>query len=289
MSLPRFFVEPLSVGCLPLPEPEAGHARRARRLSVGDPVVLFDGRGGEGAGIIARCSSAGVEVAVETLIRRPRPRPALTLAVAMPKGARQDALIDKCTELGTAGLQPVSTERSVSRASEHKLDKWWRAAIEAAKQSQQAWLSALAGNMELADFLRRLARAQEKTAPLGASPLSEPPAVAEVNAGIDNIWREPFDRILLAAAPPTGSTAVHASILDMLADLKSRQNVLAFVGPEGGWTEEETQWILDAGAVPVSLGPNILRIETAAVALAAFFHGLASTENTEPPLDEVEY
>ncbi|NLX13460.1 MAG: 16S rRNA (uracil(1498)-N(3))-methyltransferase [Phycisphaerales bacterium] len=272
-----------------MPASEAGHASRARRLSVGEPVVLFDGRGGEGAGVIVRCASQHVEVAVDKLVHQPRPRPALTLAVAMPKGPRQDTLIAKCAELGMAGLQPVLTERSICRASEHKLDKWRKITIEAAKQSQQAWLPAMAGNLELADFLRRLARPREGTELLGSSSLSKRPSDAEVNPGIEDIWREQFDRILLADTATTGPTAAAASIRGLLDDLESCKNVLAFVGPEGGWTKDEIRWILETRATPVSLGPNILRIETAAIALAAFFHGLASKDNAEPPLDEMEY
>ncbi len=282
MSLPRFFIEGLHVGRVDLPVSEAEHARRVRRLSVGEPVVLFDGRGGEGSGSIIRSSPAGVEVVVEKLVRYPRPRPALTLAVALPKGARQDALVSQCTELGAAGLRPISTERSVSQASEHKLEKWRKATIEAAKQSQQAWLPALAGIEKLPELLRNV-----------VSPCPAPPeksaAVPEGQGEITDVWREPFDRILLAAIALTDQSPTSTCIVDLLAGLKACRNVLAFIGPEGGWTDEETRWILETGAVPVSLGPNILRIETAAIALASFFHGLASNETVEAPLDEVEY
>lgn len=281
-------MEHLFVGRVDLPAAEADHARRARRLSVGDPVVIFNGRGSEGRGTITRCSPAGVEVIVEKLNRRPRPRPALSLAVAMPKGARGDLLIDKCTELGVAGLQPLSTERSVGQVSEHKLDRWRRATIEVAKQSQQAWLPALASIEKLPEFLRRLPRLHPEKGPCEASAERPLFTCSEGHNGIEDIWREPFDRILLAAVVPTCLSSPHALIVDQLAELKFAHHVLAFVGPEGGWTDEETRWILDAGAIPVSLGPNILRIETAAISLAAFFHGLASRDHVHPPLDGVE-
>ena len=228
MGHARFHVDRVVAGTVRLSEDESRHAQGSRRLAVGDELAVFDGAGREAWGRIVRCGRDGVEVELEGVQFRERPTPALTLAVAIPKGPRQDTMIEKCTELGVAALVPLDTERSVSSTSEHRLGKWRRTAIEAAKQSGQSWIPEL-----------------------------RPPAsLDEVLASVAE-----FDAVLVADASggPWPETGVF-------------RRVLAFVGPEGGWSEAERRRLLAAGARPVSLGPNILRIETAAMALAALVH-----------------
>jgi len=237
MADPRFHVPVLSPGVLRLPGPEGSHAGRSRRLSVGDYVVLFDGRGHEAAGRIVSAARSGVEVEIGSAVFRARPTPALTLAAALPKGPRQDLLVEKCTELGVAAIWPLLTERTIARGSGHKRDKWRRTTTEAAKQSGQCWLPELA----------------------------EPRRLSEVVGDLGH-----FECGLAASGAGVGR-----SITDLAAELSKARSILAFVGPEGGWTDSEMGSLLAAGAQPVSLGPNILRIETAAVALVAVIHALA--------------
>src|SRR5688572_14025361 len=137
MGIARFYSPMLSPGTVRLSESESRHSACARRLSVGDTVVLFDGQGHEAIGQIASAARKDVEVTVEQITERPRPKPALTLAVALPKGPRQDFLIEKLTELGIQALQPIVTERSIAEATPNRIRKWQRTAIEAAKQSGQ--------------------------------------------------------------------------------------------------------------------------------------------------------
>ncbi len=237
MADPRFHVPELSGPVVQLTGPEARHACQARRLRQGDAVVLFDGNGREARGEISKLSGTEVQVHVSQVRTSARPCPALTLAVAVPKGPRQDFMIEKCTEFGVAAIWPIVTARSVCSASEHKLDKWRRTTIEAAKQSGQCWLPELSPPRRLEDVL------------------------AETSG---------FDTALVAA-PGT------ESMLDVVAALAGTRGVLAFVGPEGGWTEGELQGLTANGCRPVSLGPHILRIETAAIAIAAVM-GLVSPE-----------
>jgi 16S rRNA (uracil1498-N3)-methyltransferase len=223
-------------------EQEARHARLSRRLSVGDAVELFDGCGGEAGGEIAAASKVVVEVAVHAVTVQPRPRPALTLAVAMPKGPRQDVLIEKCTELGVAAIRPLCTERSVAGASDHRRDKWRRTTIEAAKQSGQCWLPEL-----------------------------------HAPAGLDELLgvASSFDVVLAAMVPRENPPIGLAGMMDVL---RGAGSILAFVGPEGGWTPEESRMLTSAQAKSISLGPNVLRIETAAIALAALTHACSQLE-----------
>lgn len=229
-----------------LPEQEAHHATGSRRLSVGDALIAFDGRGNEAAGEIVSVSRRTVQVRVGDIITRPRPRPALTLAVALPKGPRQDELIEKCTELGTAVVQPLLTERSVSQASDHKREKWQRTGIEAVKQSGQCWLPEFAVPAKLDQVLSR---------------------------------RGEHDLMLAALLPKDGKPVPVTACLERLAAAKS---VLALVGPEGGWSPAEAEALMGAGAIPVSLGPNVLRIETAAIAMAAMVHACAGASSLSP-------
>lgn len=235
MSVPRFFVDSLSAGCVLLPEREARHALMSRRLKAGQEVTLFDGAGTDAPGRIVSADRNGVRIEVAAVAPRARPRPELTLATALPKGARQDVLIEKCTELGVAAIQPLLTERSVASATTHRLQKWRQTAIEAAKQSNQCWLPELRAPRPLAAVLADLSL---------------------------------FDLMLLAASCETPDTTLTREI-----DLQAANRIIGFVGPEGGWAKQEFEAILGAGARPVTLGPNVLRIETAAIALCAAVHG----------------
>jgi len=232
MADPRFHVPDLNGAEVQLAKAEARHASQSRRLRPGDAVILFDGQGTEAGGEIAAVSRSGVHVRILKTWARPRLRPAVTLAVAMPKGPRQDVLVEKCTELGIAGLWPIQTDRSVSEVSDHRLDKWRRTAIEAAKQSGQAWLPVLSP-------LRRLSE-----------------ALAESTG---------FDRLFIAV-PNTQSPS------RWVPDVSEVESVLGLIGPEGGWTESELAVCADRGCRAISLGPNTLRIETAAIAFAALLH-----------------
>ena len=239
MAIPRFFIEKLAAGVVELDECESGHARRSRRLSAGDAVALFDGGGHEAVGrIVSGADRRVVYIEVGEIQFRRRPAPELTLAVAIPKGPRQDWLIEKCTELGVAAIWPVLAKRSVCSASEHKLHKWRRTMVEAAKQSQQCYLPAL----------------------------MEPRRIDELACDFAQ-----FDRVWVAASPAEQRGQTVQPVLRILAD--SGRRLLAFIGPEGGWSSEEMDALIEAGAQPMMLGSNTLRIETAAAALAAIVHG----------------
>lgn len=232
MADPRFHVPDLNGAEVQLAEAEGRHASQSRRLRPGDAVMLFDGRGTEAGGEIAAVSRSGVHVRILRTRARPRLRPTVTLAVALPKGPRQDVLVEKCTELGIAGLWPIQTDRSVSEVSDHKLDKWRRTAIEAAKQSGQAWLPVLSPLRRFGDVLAK-------------------------STG--------FDRLFVAV--PNSESPTRWAL-----DVGEVESVLALIGPEGGWTDSELAACADRGCRAVSLGPNTLRIETAAIAFAAILH-----------------
>ena len=237
----RCHAESLSGPRLTLSPDEARHAAGSRRLGRGDELIVFDGRGSEARATIIEFDRKGLVVELVGMCQQQQSRlePQLRLFVGLPKGPRQDVLIEKCAELGVAAVHPLLSRRSVSSASDHKLDRWRRTAIEAAKQSGQLWLP---------EF----------------HPPAQLPAALAAAKGCD----------LLIAAVLADDSAVERfdALPEALADAR---RVAAFVGPEGGWSEDEVDQLLTAGAKLVSLGPATLRIETAAIVLAGIAHWLS--------------
>jgi 16S rRNA (uracil1498-N3)-methyltransferase len=137
----------------------------------------------------------------------------------------------RCTELGVWAFWPVIARRSVTRPDAAAVDKWARRAIEAAKQSQRAFV-----------------------------PTFEPPRL--ITACLDR--SNEFDALVMAHRTHPGK-----GWADFLKNHPDKLSILVFVGPEGGWSDEEVGACLAAGAHPVCLGPTVLRTETAAIAVCA--------------------
>jgi 16S rRNA (uracil1498-N3)-methyltransferase len=225
----RFFCPQLHLGLNQLAEEESHHALASLRLHRGDEVVLFDGVGREGFGIVERIDRRGIHVRVEAFQERPfEAAYRITLAVAMAKAHRQGYLIEKCTELGVAAIWPIVAERSVTRPGEAAVDKWSRRAIEAAKQAQRAWMPVVAHPMNFAEAVVRVGE-------FAAAAIADPDESAIA-----------FQSLLIAQRP--GS------------------EILVFVGPEGGWSQAERSMARANGITTVRLAPTVLRAETAAVA-----------------------
>ena len=206
------------------------------RVRLGDEVFVFDGSGREARARLTgdRRREATLEIlSVATVDRDPAQK--LTLACALPRATRMDWLVEKCSELGVARLIPMVTQRSVVDPiprQKNRLDRWRRTIVSAAKQSGRTRLT------ELTDVL-----------PYGAV----------------------FEQIDPEAACMVASTEPGAiSLSEFGAQSVSGQAIFALVGPEGGFTPEEVDLARKAGCHPVSMGPRVLRVETAAVALAAF-------------------
>lgn len=250
MRIPRIYHSTLTAGRLTLEENEAHHVARVLRMEPGDAAVLFDGQGG-----LADAHIAGVErgrVTVEAEAVRVVPfdlKYRVTLAVAMSKAHRQSYLVEKCTELGVAALWPVLSERSVTRPAEAAVEKWSRRAIEAAKQSLRPWVPEVGSSQLLSDAISK---------------------------------RDLF-HLCVVAAPSSAESFSKA-----LAALPRDAKVLAFVGPEGGWTPAELQAFATTGVRSVSLSPSVLRTETAAIAICAAAAMLSCGDARSPSPAPVE-
>jgi 16S rRNA (uracil1498-N3)-methyltransferase len=247
----RFFVsEPIFGPRVALGGDEGLHLARVMRARSGDVVTLFDGGGAEFEARVVKVGRSVVEL--EILQRRDIDRESpvvVTLGAALPKGDRQRFLIEKAVELGVAILVPLETERGVAQPTTSALERLRRAVIEASKQCGRNRLMEVAPATPVADYL--------ESADRGAMRLIGHPA------------GKPLGEI-------TGSGVFCGQVGDKVDDASAAKDsrprrVFLAVGPEGGFTDGEVSRGAAAGWQSVSLGPRILRVETAALALAARF------------------
>jgi 16S rRNA (uracil1498-N3)-methyltransferase len=230
----RYFVEsPIAGDQAVLAGPEAHHLAHVMRARAGDLVTLFDGSGAEFAARVERIGRSDITLAVlsRELVDREHPRP-ITLAVALPKGDRQKWLVEKAVELGVARLVPIETRRGVPQPAA-AIERLRRAVIEASKQCGR-------------NRLMQIAAARPWDAYL-----------AEVSSDAPRL-----------VAHPGGAPAVE-TIAACLGSLGIATPAFLAVGPEGGFTDEETRAARAAGWRLVGLGNRILRVETAALALVS--------------------
>ncbi len=244
-ALRRFFTEslPEAGAAFTLRGDEAHHMLNVVRVRVGEEVSLFDGSGAVACARLlqGRRGEATLQVlSVESVdVEAPRK---LTIACSLPRATRMDFLVEKCCELGVARFVPMVARRSVVdplERQENHLARWRRIALEAAKQCGRTRL------MEITAVL-----------PFESALLTREPT------GLSRV-EEPAARMIASPAPRGTGLAEFA------AGLRPGQDVIAFIGPEGGFTPEEVVLAAQIGCAAVSLGPRILRVETAAVALAA--------------------
>jgi 16S rRNA (uracil1498-N3)-methyltransferase len=224
---------------------EARHLRDVLRLKAGDEAFVFDGEGGEYRCVVAEGEGGGRRGALALEVRerveplRPESPLRLTLGVALLKGEKFDLVVQKATELGVGRIVPVVTKRADVRLHEvgdgaKRVGRWQRLALEAAKQSGRARV------------------------PIVDAPLAFRSVVAafavEASAGARMLFAERSGRGLNEA----------------IEELRGARpnSVIALVGSEGGWEDEELSAAADAGWSIVTLGGRTLRAETAAIAVA---------------------
>lgn len=222
---------------LDLPPGAARHVQ-VLRLQPGAPLVLFDGRGGEWQASVEQMGRQSVRVRLERFDDVDREAATrVTLVVGMPANDRMDALVEKACELGVAAIQPIVCERSVLRLSgeraERKVAHWQGVAIAACEQSGRTRVPAIAPVRPLVEWL----------------------------AALEN-----------AAASPTGRVVMSLRDARPLAAVATPRpaECMSLSGPEGGLSQAEEDAARARGFVPVSLGPRVLRADTAPLALLAY-------------------
>ena len=261
----RFYVDAALTPQLEIDLP-AGAARHAQvlRLQPGDAVTLFDGRSGEHAAIVLAMGRSAVRVRVEAFHDINRELPLhVTLAVGMPANERMDGLVEKATELGVSVLQPLHCQRSVLRLNgERALKKvahWQAVAQSATEQSGRTRLPSVAPVQDLSAWLAGL-----PVRPAGAG-RSPDQGACDARA---------CARVLLS---PAGASPWQASGPYRI-DVRVRRWI-SLSGPEGGLTDEEEALARRHGFCPISLGPRVLRADTAPLALLAQLASLHDRPN----------
>jgi len=226
-------LEPAEIG---LDQAESHHLVQVCRARQGDTVVAFDGRGNEWVCTLAYSGRLEAVLKVTQHLRQ-KPLPySIALGQALPKGKSMDSIVRKATEIGVCQIIPLESERTEVHVAgdreEHKKEKWFSIAIEAAKQC---------GNPFLPEVL----------------PVQRAAAFMESAKG--------YDLKLIASLHPGA-----VSLRKVLADFRQERgslpkNVLWLIGPEGDFTPAEISLSQTCGFRPIGLGPLVLRCETAAI------------------------
>ena len=246
---------------LVLTEGEAHHARDVLRLKPGDKAVLFNGRGREITAEVSSASANELRFRKLTETETPPLRCHITLGQAIPKGKNMDLIVQKAVEIGVAEICPLMSERTVveldSTAAAQKRAKWQQVAIEAAKQCGQNWLPRIQQPHTLKDFF---------SLPVAAVYSSRHSFAAADDRRSGKEPRPPFDLQLIGSLQPDAQH-LKKILAQYSADHAGRRpkNVLMLVGPEGDFTPAELALAKSHGCLPITLGPIILRVETAAI------------------------
>ncbi len=249
----RFHIDSDSIeeGVVALSKEETHHAVSVLRLKTGDAIGLLDGQGRSFKGIVVGVQNSRMAVAVRENSRKsPLSEIQITLAPSVIKPEKMDLMIQKSCELGVAHLCPLISERSVVRLTrerwELKATRWRKIIVESCKQCGRTVYPALDPVQKLEDFLGKLT---------------------------------PYDKILL----PT--LAVDAVPLYSALKGGSARKVMVFIGPEGDFSRKEAEKIISLGAQAVTLGPLVMRSETAALYLLSalnFFYNEVKNADVVP-------
>jgi 16S rRNA (uracil1498-N3)-methyltransferase len=236
--MPRFFCpHPLALGALITLPDAAAHHVQVLRLAPGDIVTLFNGEGGEYSASLVALEKKRVSAEVKAFNPREAELPfALTLAQALPEASKMDWIIEKAVELGAAGIQPLAAQRCVVRLSGERAEKrhaHWRGIIVAASEQS------------------------------GRNHLAHLGQLNELNQWTDQ--QDMHRRVIL-------TPRAEQSLADW-ARHQAPQALTLMVGPEGGFTDAEENLAVARGALALSMGPRILRTETAGLSAIAVLNG----------------
>ena len=254
MTRRRFYAPPVAFALdeksVTLSEEEARHARDVLRLRPGEEVQVFDGGGQEFRCALREFARDGAVLDVLEAVEPARPESplGLTLVIAVLKHEKFDLVIQKTTELGVSRIVPLQSERAGvrlrdSRDADKRLTRWRRIALEAAKQSGRARVPEISSS---ADFTLLL-----------SGFVAEKEIVAKETVRM--MFSEREGRSLSTTKNEVSSPV---------------KRIVALVGPEGGWSDEEIELARDSGWKIVTVGGRTLRAETAAIVVVGLLQHL---------------
>lgn len=219
---------------------EAHHAIHVLRLKVGDTVNVFDGRGHEAQARIAEIDKDSVRLAILQHSSIPALPCRITLAQAIPKKS-MDLIVQKATELGVASIVPLMSERTLVRVDEdsNRVERWREIALDACKQCGNNWLPDIQRPQKARDFINQLGQ---------------------------------FDLKLIASLQPDAKPLKQILSNTPALQHSNSPSVILLIGPEGDFTPAELLLAKSAGCLPLSLGPLVLRAETAALYALSILH-----------------
>ena len=252
---------------------DAHHLTVVRRARAGDRVCVSDGAGTIVEGRVAVLGPAVVEVERLTERRLPKPAPSVRVFQALAKGAKVDLVVAKLVELGVDEIVVFTSGRSVPRWDLPKrrqmASRWAAIAREAAKQSRRAWLPRVEGPVSAAEAALMVQGLQGR----GLALLADESSASPLRTVLPGPHAAPGETL------PDDKNEVARRVRSVAQDDKNEvahrvrsgaeDAVAVIVGPEGGLSDSERAAFVSAGAVAFSLGPQILRTETAALAAAA--------------------
>ena len=235
----RFYVAPQNWDplALALRGSEAHHARNVLRMQAGDKLVLFNGEGHELTAEIANVTDHEIRLRKLHDAETPPLRCRIVLGQAIPKGKNMDLIVQKAVEFGAAEIAPIISDRTIVQldpeSASQKQTKWQQVAIEAAKQCGQNWLPRVHVPKKLAEFF--------------------------------SMSDQPFDLRLIGSLQPDAQQL--KKILETYSSEHGDRprSVLMLIGPEGDFTPAELARARQHGCQPITLGPIILRVETASI------------------------
>lgn len=235
----RFFVEPSQIGEkeIVITGPDVNHIRNVLRMRAGEELLAADGQGSEYRCILRELQDSEIRAEICRKFSGSAELPSrITLFQGLPKSDKMDLIIQKCVELGVFRIVPVTTKRTVvkldAKKEESRRKRWTAVSESAAKQSGRGIIPEISGVQSFRE------------------------AVEE--AGELDVCLIPYEK-----------AEDMARTREILSGIPAGASIGVFIGPEGGFEEEEVREAMEAGARPITLGRRILRTETAGMAVLA--------------------
>jgi 16S rRNA (uracil1498-N3)-methyltransferase len=236
---PRFFITPDQVSgpIITISNEDVRHIATVLRMKAGEQLTLCDGQGTAYSVKITEISRTEIKTEVVGHAKQELRKPRVILGQGLPKFDKMDLIVQKATELGVAGIVPLITERTVVKVKDggSRGARWQKIAREAAMQSNRPDIPQIGQIQSLKDFM------------VMPAPGFPPPGPVTLHLFPWEEGKEP--------------------VRNVLRKNHGIENVVVLIGPEGGFAPQEAELARTRGFHMVSLGPNILRTETAAIAV----------------------